>query len=198
MENQTTEQPAGQSLTPGQPAAVGGQGTLVEQPPEHKVFPPFDPTWFASQFVWLVITFAILYVLMAKVAIPRIGGILATRRGRINGDLAAAEQAKASSEAAMAGYEKALAAARADANGIAEEARTAAKTAADAKRAGIEADLGRQLAAAEARIADIKAKALSEVGAIAGEATGAIVKTLIDTDVGKSDVDAAVATAMGK
>jgi F-type H+-transporting ATPase subunit b len=98
----------------------------------------------------------------------------------------------------MAGYEKALAAARANANGIAEEARDAAKTAADAKRAGIEADLGRQLAAAEARIADIKAKALSEVGAIAGEATGAIVKALIDTDVSKNDVDAAVTASMGK
>lgn len=196
MENQTTETP--QPLTPGQPDAIGGQGTLVEQPAEHKVFPPFDSTWFASQFVWLVITFAILYFLMAKVAIPRIGGILAARRGRINDDLAAAEKAKANSEAAMAGYEKALAAARADANGIAEEARTAAKSAADAKRAGIEADLGRQLAAAEARIADIKAKALSEVGAIAGEATGAIVKALIDTDVAKNDVDAAVAASMGK
>lgn len=193
MENQSIE-----PLAPGQPAAIGGQGALVEQPAEHAVFPPFDSTTYASQFVWLVITFVALYYLMAKVAIPRIGGILADRRARISGDLEAAEQARARSEEAMAGYEKALAAARANANSIADEAREGAKSAAAAKRAGIETDLAGKLAAAEARIGEIKTRALSDVGAIAGEATDAIVRTLIDADVARSDIDAAVAASMDK
>jgi F-type H+-transporting ATPase subunit b len=193
MENQSIE-----PLAPGQPAAIGGEGMLVEQPAEHAVFPPFDSTTYASQFVWLVITFAALYYLMAKIAIPRIAGILADRRARIAGDLEAAEQARTRSEEAMAGDEKALASARANAGEIAEEARSAAKAAADTKRAGIEADLAGKLATAEARIDEIKARALSEVGAIAGEATDAIVKALIEVDAGKSEVDAAVAASMDK
>ena len=161
-------------------------------------FPPFDSSHFPSQLLWLAICFVALYFLMAKVALPRIGSILADRNGRIAGDIEKAEQAKADSEAALAGYEKALATARANAFAIAEKASGEAKAAADKERAGVEADLARKLAAAEAEIGEIKAKALSEVGAIAAEATDAILRVLIDADVGKSDIDAAVATTMEK
>jgi F-type H+-transporting ATPase subunit b len=174
----------------------GGTGVVVETEAEHKVFPPFDSTTFASQFLWLAITFVLLYWLVAKIAIPRIAGILAERQGRISGDLQAAEQAKANSEAARLGYEKALADARASGFAIAEAARNDAKTAADAERKGIEANLAAKLAEAEARIAGIKSEALSGVGAIAGEATEAIVKALVGTDVTRSDVDQAVADSL--
>ena len=174
----------------------GGTGVVVETEAEHKVFPPFDSTTFASQFLWLAITFVLLYWLVAKIAIPRIAGILAERQGRIAGDLQAAEQAKANSEAARLGYEKALADARASGFAIAETARNEAKAAADAERKGIEADLAAKLAEAEARIAGIKSEALSGVGAIAGEATEAIVKALVGADVTRSDVDQAVADSL--
>jgi F-type H+-transporting ATPase subunit b len=174
-------------------------GTAVEHPAaEHAVFPPFDSSTFASQLLWLAITFVALYYLMAKVAIPRISGILTERTGRIAADVDKAERAKVDSEAALAAYEKALAAARSNASTIAETARVAAKTAADAERGETEAALARKLAAAEVSIGEIKTKALADVGAIASEATAAIVKALIDADVGKGDADAAVARAMGK
>jgi F-type H+-transporting ATPase subunit b len=174
----------------------GGTGVIVESEAEHKVFPPFDSTTFASQLLWLAITFAVLYWLMAKVAIPRIAGILAARQGRVAGDIGAAEQAKANSEAARLGYEKALADARANGFAIAEAARNEAKSATDAERKGIEAGLAAKLAEAETRISGIKSQALSEVGAIAGEATEAIVKVLVDADVARGDVDRAVREAM--
>jgi F-type H+-transporting ATPase subunit b len=172
-------------------------GTAVEHPAaEHAVFPPFDSSTFASQLLWLAITFVALYFLLARFAIPRIGGILSDRAGRIAGDIEKAQAAKANSEAAVAAYEKALATARGNANTIAEAARGAAKEAADKERHGIEANLATKLAAAESNIAGIKQRALSEVGAIAAEATAAIVKALIDADAPKADVDAAVADAM--
>jgi F-type H+-transporting ATPase subunit b len=174
-----------------------GTGTVAPAPAaEHEVFPPFDSSTFASQLLWLAITFVALYFLLARVAIPRIGGILSDRAGRIARDLETAESAKEQSEAALTAYEKALATARNNANAIAESARAGAKAAADAERSGIEAGLAKKLAAAEQSIAAIKTRALSEVGAIATEATQAIVKALIDADVPKADVDAAVATAM--
>jgi F-type H+-transporting ATPase subunit b len=177
--------------------AGAAAGTVVNHPAaEHAVFPPFDSSTFASQLLWLAITFVALYFLLARVAIPRIGGILADRAARIARDIEQAQKAKADSEAAGAAYEKALAGARANANAIAETARNESKTAAAAERAVIEADLAKKLAGAEASIASIKSRALSEVGAIASEATGAIVKALIDMDASKGDVDAAVAAIM--
>src|SRR5450631_4466294 len=109
---------AGETDTATPPAT--GTSTSV---PAKEPFPPFDPSHFASQALWFVIAFVALYVILARVAIPRIAGIIATRRGRITGDLAAAESARAGSEAAEAAYDKALAEARARAFAIAEKAR---------------------------------------------------------------------------
>lgn len=180
------------------PAPAHGTGTLAETQAEHKSFPPFDSTTYPAQLLWLAITFGLLYYVMAKIALPRLGGILEDRRDRIASDLDMAERLKAESEDAITGYEKALANARAKAFAIAETAREEAKASADTRRVESEAALNKQLAAAEKRIADIKAKALSDVGGIAGEATEEIVRTLIGGEVSRSDVDAAVSEAMAK
>jgi F-type H+-transporting ATPase subunit b len=173
--------------------ADGGHGGA-----EHKVFPPFDPTHFASQLVWLAITFGVLYWLIARVAIPRIRAILENRSGRIAGDLAEAERLRSQSEAASASYEKALADARGNANRIAEGAREESKAAAARDRKAIEDDLAKRLSAAEARIADIKKQALTQVGVIAGEATEALVGQLADIDVSQQEIAGAVSSALAK
>jgi F-type H+-transporting ATPase subunit b len=65
-------------------------------------FPPFNKDTFASQLVWFAIFFIALYVIIARLAIPRIGGIVEARRGRIAGDLAEANKFKEQSDAALA------------------------------------------------------------------------------------------------
>jgi F-type H+-transporting ATPase subunit b len=180
------------------PTPATTAGTEAPPPGEHKAFPPFDSTTFPSQLLWLAITFALMYYLMAKVALPRIGGILEDRRDRIASDLDMAERLKQESEDAEAAYQKALANARAKAFTIAETARVEAKAASDAQRVEAETALNRQLAAAESRIAEIKAKALSDVGAIASDATEAIIASLTGAEIGRAEVDQAVARSMAK
>jgi len=85
----------------------------TEKPAGHGAFPPFQAEHFPSQLLWLTVSFVLLYVLMSKVALPRIGSILAERSKRIGDDLAAAQRLKERSDAAHAAYDKALAAARA-------------------------------------------------------------------------------------
>lgn len=178
----------------------GETGTLVEHPAaDHTaVFPPFDSSTFASQLLWFALTFALLYYLMSKMALPRIAGILEDRRDRIASDLDLAERLKQDSEAALAGYEKSLADARIRANAIAEGARDGAKQAAAAKRAATEAGLAEKLSAAEKRIGDIKSKALADVGEIATETAEQVVKALVGGDVARNEVSDAVASAMAK
>ena len=90
--------------------------TGTEHPAQgaHGGFPPFQSQTFASQLVWLAIAFVLLYVLMAKLALPRVGSIIESRQKRIEGDLADASRLKGESDAAVAAYEKALADARCD------------------------------------------------------------------------------------
>ena len=173
-----------------------GEGTSAPPPGEKVPFPPFDPTTFASQILWFAVTFVAFYFIIAKVAIPRIAGILGERRNRIEGDLGEAERAKREADAAGIAYEKALAEARARAFDIADEASEKAKAATAAERAATEAELARQLGEAEARIAAIKGRAIGEVGAIAGEAAEAVVKALSNVSVTPAEIKEAVGTAM--
>jgi F-type H+-transporting ATPase subunit b len=156
------------------------------------VFPPFDTSTFASQLLWLAITFGLFYLLMSKVVMPRIGGILETRNDTIARDLDDAAGSKAEADAAIAAYEQELAAAKAKGNAIASTAREAAKKKAAADRTAVETSLNNKISAAEARIADIKTKALADVGAIAEETATAVVEQLIGGKVSKAEIASAV------
>ncbi|TCQ29095.1 F0F1 ATP synthase subunit B [Rhizobium sp. PP-CC-3G-465] len=159
------------------------------------VFPPFDQSTFASQLLWLAITFGLFYLLMQKVIMPRIAAILGERHDAIARDLDAASRSKAEADAAIASYEQELAAARAKGNAIAASAREAAKVKAAADRAAIEAALNDKIVAAESHIAEIKASALADVGAIAEETASAIVEQLLGRDVPRTEIASAVKAA---
>jgi F-type H+-transporting ATPase subunit b len=182
--------------TPATPPLATAPAPATGAPAETGPFPPFDPTYFPSTLLWLAITFVALYFILSRLAIPRLNGILEGRSARIEGDIAAAERMKAESEATAARYEKALADARAGGAKIAEAARSKARAAADAKRVEIEASLNAKLVAAEAEIANIKQRALGEVGTIARDAAGAIVKALTGADVTAAEVGDAVTKSM--
>ena len=170
------------------------EGVVIEEHDE-ETFPPFDPTFFASQLLWLAITFTVLYLLMSRLVLPRIGGILEDRRDRIARDLDQADRLKQQSDDAIASYERALAEARSGAFTIAAESREAAKEEANQRQAATEADLDKKLAEAEARIGEIKKKALADVTEVASEAAEAVVEKLLGKKPAASEVTAAVKAA---
>ena len=167
----------------------------TEEPGGKHAFPPFESQHFPSQLIWLAVTFVLLYFLMARIALPRIGSIFAERSKHIGDDLAAASRFKEQSEAASAAYQKSLADARGRAQSIAGETRE--KQAADAEAANkkLEAQLHEKLAAAEQSIAATRAAAMQNVGAIAADTASAIVERLIGTTPNAQDVAAAVSDA---
>jgi F-type H+-transporting ATPase subunit b len=169
----------------------------TEQPGEHKgAFPPFAKETFASQIFWLVICFVALYLLISRVAVPRIGGILEQRSNRIEGDFADAQRAKADSEAALAAYEKSLADARARAQAIGAQIRDKVNAKAEENRKALEAKLNAQLAEAEKSIAATKSAAMTNVRGIAVDAASAIVERLVGTAPEAPAVEAAVDAAL--
>ena len=169
----------------------------TEAPGGHKgVFPPFDSHTFASQLVWLVITFVLLYLLMAKIALPRVGGIIAERQKRIDDDLAQANSFKTQSDAALAAYEKALADARNRAQSIANDMREKQNAEADSVRKKLEGQLNVKLAEAEKAIATTKQAAMANVRGIATDAAKAIVERLIGKAPADTAIDAAIADVL--
>ena len=134
---------------------------------------------FVPQLVWLVITFGFLYLMMARVALPRIATVLEERRDRIADDLDQAEQFKLQTDDAIAAYEKALADARANAHEIAQATRDRLHEETERQRQSIEARLAEKIATAEKQIAATKEKALGNVRAVAIEVADAVVTELL-------------------
>jgi F-type H+-transporting ATPase subunit b len=165
----------------------------TEAPGEKHAFPPFESQHFPSQLFWLALTFLLLYVLMSRIALPRVAAIFAARNKRVSEDLAAANRFKEQSEAANAAYLKSLADARARAQGIANATRDEQAARAAATNKKLEAELHDKLAAAEQSIAATRAAAMGNVGSIAAETAAAIVERLIGTTPAHPDVAAAVA-----
>lgn len=155
-------------------------------------FPPFDASTYGSQLLWLAITFGILYYVMAKIALPRIGSILETRSDRIEQDIAEAQRLQEDTNEAISSYEQALSDARGKAQDIAQTARDKAKAASDASVAKVEADIAIKLEEAEAEISEIREKAMVDVNEIAGDTTEVIVKALIGGQVSKTEIKTAL------
>ena len=160
-----------------------------------KVFPPLDPTTFAPQLVWLAITFVALYLIMSRVALPRIGTVIEERRDRIASDLDRAEQIKKDTEEAIASYEQALAEARNRAHAIAQETRDKLGAEVEAERAEVEQQIATKMADAEARILASKEAALAHVNEVAATTAETIVKELIGGKVTKAELNSAVSKA---
>lgn len=149
--NTTTEAVAGVA----QEAAKGGM-------------PQLDFSTFPNQIFWLVVTLLVIYVVLSRVALPRIGGTMASRKGTITGDLAAAEELKQKAAEAEKAYQAGLIKARAEANAIVAET-----------KAGIQKDLAQATAKADAEIAAKAAeseKAIAEIRAGAEEAVTVVAK----------------------
>jgi len=175
---------AGTLVLAGLPAAAHAAG-----------MPQFDVSSFDSQIFWLVVSFALLYVLMSRLVLPRIGHTIEAREAKIQADLAAAQQANDAARAAAAAQDKALAEARGRAHetihGAAEAA--AAETAAGLNAVG--SKLAETIAAAERRIGEQRLQALDGLTSLATEITTSILGKLVGAADG-GQVTAKVAAAV--
>jgi F-type H+-transporting ATPase subunit b len=153
---------------------------------EGRGFPPFEKQTFPSQIFWFALTFIALYLLMSRVALPRIGSILEERRKRIEGDLAEAQRLKGESDAAIAAHEKALSDARGRAQTLANETREKAAAAAETRRK--EVDAGPCPHRRSGEVHYTRSAAMGNVRGIAGEAAAAIVERLTGVAPASRDV----------
>ncbi|MEQ3672865.1 F0F1 ATP synthase subunit B' [Pseudophaeobacter sp.] len=153
--------------------------------------PQLDPDTFGNQIFWLAIALVAIYLILSRVALPRIAAVLAERQGTITNDLAAAEDLKAKAVEAEDAYNKALADARAEAQRIAAETRAEIQVGLDEAIAKADEQIAAKAAESEKAIGEIKAGALESVKVVAADTAEALVTAL----GGKADAKA-VATAV--
>ncbi len=167
---------------PHEPAAPhGADATHASTTAEHDSgggIPQFEFQHWGGQIAYLLLLFAILYVLIARVFAPRLRKVIDDRASTIAGALEAARQVQAESEVQARAAAAEVADARAQSQRLAAEARAKASAEAAKRSAAADEETAVKVAEAEARIAAMRDSAMGSVGAVADEITRAIVEKL--------------------
>ena len=158
--------------------------------------PQFDLAQWPGQVFWMLVIFAVLYVLFSRVFIPRVAGTLDAREDKISGDIGEAKRMRDAAKADMDTAVGELALARARAQKVALDAQSEAKAAAVARQAVEEAKLAEAMAMAEARIAAARTEAMGHVRAIAVETAQAMIHRLTGAEVSSAEVERAIHDAV--
>lgn len=179
-------------------AAAAAKGGTAAKAADHAAqsggLPQLNVQDFAPQLIWLALSFVVLYFLMSKVALPRVGEVLDERKSRIAKDLGEAQRLKTETETALANYEQALADARARAQKLIQENRDMLHAEMARERSAADANANATIAKAETQIAAAKAQAMGQVAAIANETARTIVGELIGQTVSPDEAATALAS----
>jgi F-type H+-transporting ATPase subunit b len=151
---------------------------------------------FAPQLVWLAILFVVLYVLMARVGLPRVGAALQLRADRIKEDLDRAATLKDETEKIVAAYEKARSEARNKAAAVSRETAEAVAKKSAERQAKVGDELAGKIKSAETGIAAARDRAMGEIRNVAADIAADAARRLVGLQIGSADAQAAVAAVL--
>jgi F-type H+-transporting ATPase subunit b len=158
--------------------------------------PQFKFEYWGGQIVWLFLIFAVLYVLLAKVFVPRLRRIQDNRQATIAEAVNQARSVQAEAEAQAKAAQAEINDARARSRGLAADAKAKAAAELAASQKAEDDRLQAQMDEAEARIRSLRDQAMTNVRGIAGETAQAMVEKLTGQKVTAAEIDAAL-TAQG-
>jgi len=153
--------------------------------------PQLDFSTFPNQIFWLVVTLVVIYMVLSRVALPRIASVLAERQGTITNYIAAAEELREKAAEAEAAYDKALADARAEAGRIGAETKAEVQAEIDVGIKKADGEIAARTAESEVKIAEIRDGATAAVREVAKDTAEAVVAAM-GVEVDASAIAAAV------
>lgn len=151
-----------------------------------------DNWYLASQLFWLVVAFALIYVIVGRGMATKVQSTVEQRDRTVAEDLAGAEAARAAADQAEEQWRAQENAAREQAKRKLAEARSAGAKASETRLGAANAELDAKVGEAEARIAAAQQAALTEIGAVAADAARDIVRRVAETEVEEAEARTAV------
>jgi F-type H+-transporting ATPase subunit b len=147
---------------------------------------------YASQLFWLAIVFALIYFGIGKAMVPKIEKTVDDRNARIQGDLAAAEAARATALNDEQTYQAGLDSARAKATVAIGEAKARATANTEGKLKASDDAVAARVAEATARIETSRSQALGEIETATTDAVEQIVAKLSGVAVDRAAIETRV------
>ena len=159
--------------------------------------PQLDFSTWPNQIFWLLVTLVVIYLVLSRIALPRIGAVLADRKSTITNDLAAADELKQKAVEAEKAYNTALANARTEAAKIVAQAKAEIQKDLDAATARADVEISAKAAESEKTILAIRDGAAAAVAEVARDTAAEIVAALGGAADAKSVTAAVTARLKG-
>lgn len=133
------------------------------------MMPQLDPAFFPTQIFWLAVSFILLYIIMARFALPQIAEVLDRRHTRIEGDLESARNAQAEAEQVEREYQQVLEKAHREAQKTIEEQKQKMAAHIAERQKKFSADIAKKTLIAEEKISKVRNEIMSELPVISAE-----------------------------
>ena len=154
--------------------------------------PQLNTEYWAAQIFWLILIFAILYLIIWKIFLPRITYSIENRKSRLVNDLDEVQKLKENAEKKLNEYNIIIEKSKKEAKKIIEDNKKKLDRDIENKKQKFNDEIEKELMAAEKEIKDLKKSSISNINNIAAETSAEIIKQIINIEVNKSSVSAIV------
>ena len=154
--------------------------------------PQLNPEFWISQTFWLTLTFGILYIVLAKLILPKISANLELRKSQIQENIEAAEKQRESSETKLKEYDNIVFKSKLEAQNILKAAREKLIQEINSKKENLDKQIDEEIKKAENEINILKKNAPEKINKIAIDTSSELVKKLIGAEVNNSSISAIV------
>ncbi|MDF3048011.1 MAG: synthase [Candidatus Midichloriaceae bacterium] len=145
----------------------------------YDIMPQLNPEFFLSQLFWLVIIFAMIYGIVAKYFLPRVGNVVDSRNSSIEADVALSEEMLKKRSLNEQDTTKVIEVAKQKAFAILDEATKVAENKLKSSVDEIEKNISKHTAKEEEKLSRFRSQMQHSIEGIALEVQGEIIKNLL-------------------
>ena len=160
--------------------------------------PQLDPTYWASQAFWLILTFTVLYISIAKLYLPKIKNNLDDRENKIKDDLDAANKFKDLSELKLKEYEKILENSKKEVIKIHLDSKNKLDKDIQAKKDVMDKEIETEITKAQQEINELKKNSILDIQNISKDLASNIIENISGDKLNESSIKATVAEVAKK
>jgi len=154
--------------------------------------PQLDPKYWASQAFWLILIFALLYLTLSKMFIPKIKESIDDRENKIKDDLDEAQDLRSIAEQKLEEYEVTIENAKKEVQKIIFDNKNKLSVEMQNKRRESEKEIESEIKSAEQEIEILKKESLASITAISEEIASKVIQMVSGEPLNQSSVKAAV------
>jgi F-type H+-transporting ATPase subunit b len=154
--------------------------------------PQLDPTYWASQAFWLILTFTVLYISIAKLYLPKIKNNLDDRENKIKDDLDAANKFKDLSELKLKEYEKILENSKKEVIKIHLDSKNKLDKDIQTKKDVMDKEIETEITKAQQEINELKKNSILDIQNISKDLASNIIENISGDKLNESSIKATV------